>query len=207
MNAAAGADADALGDDPVAAVAAWRAQHGAAVDAVSARVIEALARRAAAQDGAAREVIIQRIAALLRAPGRPPVASSQGAPGVTRAVERQAALRSLSALVDRLGRARSRPEMRNSAGVDVGGAPPLGSTGPLGAVTAFRATWSRLRAQQRLRQALLQVPAQAGPLNSAQLVSRALQAMHDAAPDYLDAFMAHIDTLLWLEQAGKARKH
>jgi hypothetical protein len=78
------------------------------------------------------------------------------------------------------------------------GAPPAS----LRSVAAFKGTWSRLRTEQRLRQALDQVPAMAGPLNSSHLVSRALRAMHDLSPDYLDAFMSHIDTLLWLEQAS-----
>jgi hypothetical protein len=43
------------------------------------------------------------------------------------------------------------------------------------------------------------VPAQAGPLNSAQVVHRALQTLHRLSPAYLDAFIAHIDTLLALE--------
>lgn len=75
---------------------------------------------------------------------------------------------------------------------------------PLKAVAAFHRTWSRLRAEQRLRQALDQVPAKAGPLNSAHVVSRALQALHALSPAYLDAFMAHVDTLLWLEQHSGA---
>jgi len=42
----------------------------------------------------------------------------------------------------------------------------------------------------------------AGPLNSSHVVNRTLQAMRDVSPQYLDAFMQHIDTLLWLEQAS-----
>jgi hypothetical protein len=74
----------------------------------------------------------------------------------------------------------------------------------LKSVTAFQGTWTRLRADQRLREALAQVPAMAGPLNSSHLVNRALQTMRDVSPEYLDAFMSHIDTLLWLEQASGA---
>jgi hypothetical protein len=80
---------------------------------------------------------------------------------------------------------------------------PLSRTAPLPplkAVSAFQGTWSRLRAEQRLRQVLAHVPASAGPLNSSHLVNRALQAIRDLSPEYLDAFMSHIDTLQWLEQ-------
>jgi Protein of unknown function (DUF2894) len=77
----------------------------------------------------------------------------------------------------------------------------------LKSVSAFKGTWSRLRAEQRLRQALQQVPAQAGPLNSSHLVHQMLREMHQLSPAYLDAFMAHVDTLLRLEQdsGGGAR--
>lgn len=113
---------------------------------------------------------------------------------------RRAVLAGLSELVDRLGRAPTplgaprQPEALSRA------ATPQ----PLKAVAAFEGTWSRLRVEHRLRQALAQVPASAGPLNSAHLVNRALLAMRDLSPEYLDAFMSHIDTLQWLEQASGA---
>jgi Protein of unknown function (DUF2894) len=115
------------------------------------------------------------------------------------AAARRAVLAGLSELVDRLGRSPSLP-----------GAPITRATSrtaplrPLKAVTSFKGTWSRLRAENRLREALAQVPASAGPLNSSHIVSRALQSMRDLSPEYLDAFMLHIDTLLWLEQASGA---
>ena len=56
-------------------------------------------------------------------------------------------------------------------------------------MSAFKGTWARLRAEQRLRQALAQVPAMAGPLNSSHVINRTLQAMRDLSPEYLDAFM------------------
>ena len=71
-------------------------------------------------------------------------------------------------------------------------------------VTAFQGTWSRLRTEQRLRQALAQVPPKAGPLNSSQVVHRALQTMQALSPAYLDAFLAHVDGLIGLEQAAGA---
>jgi Protein of unknown function (DUF2894) len=98
-------------------------------------------------------------------------------------------LKALSALVDRLGRT-----------------PPV--------MVPNQATWARLRTQQRLRQAFDQVPAQAGPLNSSQLVHRALHLLQADSPRYLEAFMQQVDTLMWLEQANgagdlvaKAAKH
>jgi hypothetical protein len=108
---------------------------------------------------------------------------------------RRAVLAGLSELVDRLGRTPQRPAATLS-----GAAPPR----PLKAVASFKGTWSRLRAEHRLREALAQVPASAGPLNSSHLVNQALQAMRELSPQYLDAFMSHIDTLQWIEQASGA---
>ena len=125
-----------------------------------------------------------------------PAANSGVAPPVLVGDEfaaRREVLASLSALVDRLGRVPAPAPSLTSLPV---------VARPLRAVAAFKGTWSRLRAEQRLRQALAEVPAQAGPLNSSHVVHRALQTMHALSPEYLDAFMSHIDTLLALEQAS-----
>lgn len=194
----------ALAEDPVAAVQAWRGRATAIPDPVRWCVIEALARRAAAQQGEARQRLILRVEALrARHAAVQPRAAQVSASDEAEA--RGAVLATLSELVDRLGRSpvsspndasRERQATKASPRADA----PAPS--PRNAVTAFKHTWSRLRAEQRLRQALAQVPATAGPLNSSHVMNRALQAMHQLSPAYLDAFMLHVDTLLWLEQAG-----
>lgn len=73
---------------------------------------------------------------------------------------------------------------------------------PLKSVAAFGKTWSRLRADQRLRQAMSQVPDRPGPLNSAAVVNRALQTLRGISPAYLEAFMAHVDTLIAIEHSS-----
>lgn len=101
-------------------------------------------------------------------------------------------LQQLAALVDRLGRpGRALPPGQMAA--------PMLKT-----VARHQATWARLRAEQRLRQAGAKVPAQAGPLHSAQVVYRALLELHQLSPAYLDALMAQVDTLMGLEQASGA---
>ncbi len=55
---------------------------------------------------------------------------------------------------------------------------------------------------QRLTQALAQVPDNAGPLNTQRLLNQALELMRDASPQYLQRFMAHAEALLWLDQAS-----
>jgi hypothetical protein len=192
--------------DPLAAVAACRTDGGAERDPVRFRVIEALARRAVAQQGLARQVLSQRVEQLVRQlmqqDVQPPEAGGVGPAAPS------AGLLELGALVDRLGRtpgsasaAVATPARQGGAAVAsrLRPAPP-----PLKAVASHPATWQRLRAQQRVRQALAQVPAKAGPLNSSHVVHRALATLHGLSPAYLDAFMAHVDTLLWLEQASGA---
>lgn len=67
---------------------------------------------------------------------------------------------------------------------------------------AHRDTWARLRDEQRLAQALSTLPPNAGPLNSQRLVLRALQRMRELSPGYFHRFLAHLETLQGLEQAG-----
>ncbi|MGY4830343.1 DUF2894 domain-containing protein [Sphaerotilaceae bacterium SBD11-9] len=151
------------------------------------RVLLGLARRVQAQQGEARRQLVARVEALLAAP-QPPVAAAEDA------VQAVPALAALTQLVERLDRhpGSSAPAARTR----------IALPRPLKSVVAFQGTWSRLRTEQRLRQALAQVPSQAGPLNSAHIVSRALQTLHALSPAYLDAFMTHVDALQWMEQAS-----
>jgi hypothetical protein len=196
-------------------VTAWRARHAHPVDPVAWCVVEALARRAAAHGGEARSLMMRRIEALLAGHAAAHPVDGLAAASADRPAAPCTALAGLSELVDRLGRSPDSAALAPGASP----APPRsGATGrteatraalshaaapaPLKSLAAFKSTWSRLRAEQRLRQALAQVPPRAGPMNSSQVMNRALQAMHTLSPAYLDAFMAHVDTLLWLEQAS-----
>ena len=174
------------------------------VDPVGLAVIQALARRAAGQQGLARQVLLQRVEQLRARRDAACAGSTGGGHLLGAPAVRRPALAGLTELVDRLGRVQT-PPAAPSGGLDgparasrPQGVPPA----PLKAVVAFKDTWARLRAEQRLRQALAQVPDKAGPLHSAQVVHRMLRALHELSPAYLDAFMAHVDTLLGLEQAG-----
>ena len=75
----------------------------------------------------------------------------------------------------------------------------------LKSVAYFHETWSKLSTEQQLTQTLAQAPENAGPMNSQHLVLRSLQVMRDIAPDYLQAFMSYIDTLIWLEHAAPTK--
>lgn len=72
----------------------------------------------------------------------------------------------------------------------------------LKALRHFRRSWARLHTEHQLAQALTQAPENAGPLNSQHLLLQAMTRLRRLSPDYLEAFIGHADTLLWLEQAG-----
>ncbi len=86
--------------------------------------------------------------------------------------------------------------------------PSSGTAGrpELRSAQAFRETWSRLCAEDEVAQAVQRGPENAGPLNSHMLVLRTLGLMRELSPDYLRRFMAHADSLLWLEQASAQLK-
>ena len=83
--------------------------------------------------------------------------------------------------------------------------------GEMKSVQQFKQAWGRMQVQDQVGHALTQGPANAGPLNSHQLVVRTLGLMQDLSPDYLHHFMGHLDTLLRLDslavpQAAKPAK-
>jgi len=84
--------------------------------------------------------------------------------------------------------------------------PGTGGRPELRSAQAFRETWSRLSAEDEVVQAVQRGPENAGPLNSHMLVLRTLGLMRELSPDYLRRFMAHADTLLWLDQASAQLK-
>jgi hypothetical protein len=76
----------------------------------------------------------------------------------------------------------------------------------LRSVQAFRESWARISTENEVTNAVQRGPENAGPLNSHMLVLRTLGLMRELSPDYLRRFMAHADTLLWLEQASAQLK-
>lgn len=73
----------------------------------------------------------------------------------------------------------------------------------MASVRRFRQTWSRMAAENQVDQATGRGPLNAGPLNSHMLVLRSLALMRKLSPDYLQRFLSHADTLLWLDQASQ----
>ncbi|MFT4267929.1 MAG: DUF2894 domain-containing protein [Xenophilus sp.] len=167
---------DAAPPDVQATLAAWRAQGAQRLDPVRLRLIEAMARRGAAYQGEARRRIDARLAALMADFGRRldglPQEPDRTAPGP--------APGPLAELAARL-------------------APAGAAPAELKAVRAFRRIFTRVNAQRRLSKALAQAPANAGPLNSHQLVHRSLTLMQAQAPGYLAQFTRHVEALMGLE--------
>lgn len=173
-----------------------QARGARAVDPVRFCFIEALARRASALEGEARQLLEQRLSQLLASFEE---AMERAQPAPHAAAQAAEPVRSpLAELVEHIGR-QAPPE----APLPAASAALRGIAQPpeLKTLRYFRSTWSRLAADQRLTQSLAKVPENAGPLHSHHLVHRALTLMREASPEYLQHFMAHVDALLWLEQA------
>ncbi len=163
--------------------------------------LEALARRAAQQPDAVRQPLIARIVREAEALAeRQPAAASPDTGNPPPASP-------LTDLLAYLGEHTLDASSFPSSGTararwlsqPKGGAAPATE---LKSVAYFRQTWSKLSTEQQLTQTLAQAPENAGPMNSQHLVLRALQAMRDLSPDYLQGFMSYVDTLIWLEQAN-----
>lgn len=163
--------------------------------------LEALARRAAQQPAAVRQPLIARIVREAEALAeRQPAAASPDTGSPPPASP-------LADLLAYLGE-----HTLDASSFPSSGTPrarwlsqPKGGAAPateLKSVAYFRQTWSKLSTEQQLTQTLAQAPENAGPMNSQHLVLRALQAMRDLSPDYLQGFMSYVDTLIWLEQAN-----
>ena len=198
--------------DVEAAIEALRAQGLPTLDPAGFHPLQTLARRAAGLQGPARRFLDGRLAqALLGARGR--LAAVSAAATVDRAVEltrdRAAApqviappsplallTRELHALHDTT--AEGTAAASQHAGDERSAR--RAAAGELRALRAFKSTWSHLRDEQRLAQALAAVPPNAGPLNTQRLVLRSLQRMRELSPGYFHRFVSHLETLQWLEQ-------
>ncbi|WP_260603155.1 DUF2894 domain-containing protein [Bordetella hinzii] len=174
--------------DSAARLQAWREQGAHRADPVRFAVLEALARRAGQLQGGARRAVEDRLARLIEDYARLADAPAAAMPS--------AAQPAAAPLPDLLAHIAGRAAM-----------PPGGLREhypELPLLDDFRAIWTRLSADQQLRQSMEQLPENAGPLNSDHLVHRALSHMRALSPDYLHQFMAYVETLSWLERLNTA---
>ncbi|MGC8120130.1 DUF2894 domain-containing protein [Marinobacter sp. VGCF2001] len=93
------------------------------------------------------------------------------------------------------------------AGPDTTGAVSLASPAatpkPLNAMARAQAERGAQTLQSRIRLAIDNVPAEAGPMNAQRLVSRAIAEMHTLSPEYAERFARYTDTLMALERMSK----
>lgn len=81
--------------------------------------------------------------------------------------------------------------------------PEPGEFAEMKSLRRFRAGWAKIAVQDQLDKAIGRGPENAGPLNAHLLALRALMAMRDLSPDYLQRFLTQLDALLWLDQANQ----
>ena len=72
--------------------------------------------------------------------------------------------------------------------------------GELKSTRSFRKSREKHGADKLVTQAIEEAPENSGPLNPQRLTIRSLSLMRELSPQYLNRFVAYIDTLLWLEQ-------
>lgn len=180
---------------------AWRDSDAAGVDPVRFRLIEALARRSAGHDGAVRQMLDTRLAALVDSYREAVVKDAAGreAAAATEQDTTAGAASTLASLVSYI-QANTRameapPAPRAAAPVRAPRTEPEPEL-----IDYFRDTWSRVSVSRQLRQSQAQLPGNAGPLNSDHLVHRALTLMHELSPGYLEQFFSYVEAMAWLEQ-------
>lgn len=174
---------------PLPDLDALRASGAARVDAVGWHYIETLAQRMQAQSGPAQRLLLAKLQeALVRLETRMSAAAGPVA-------KQDAEPSPLATLLQDMG-SKSAPQGSNKS---------TGSELESPRIQAFKKQLSQISVQKQVTQAIAQAPQNAGPINSHMLVLRSLGLMRDISPDYLNRFMTHVDTLLCLDEAGKAK--
>ncbi|WP_447989620.1 DUF2894 domain-containing protein [Achromobacter spanius] len=206
--------------DAQAMLDAWREGGADRVDPVRFRFLQAMARRSAVLDGLARQLLDERLAGHLNAYAQlldaetdanadaGPEAGADAEPSAERNAPPPAepandAPRALAGLLAYL----ADPSLKTTDGEPDWNRDALGLRDAYPDVQMleyFRAVWSRVSADRQVRQSQQQVHKNAGPLNSNQLVHRALSLMRELSPGYLQQFLSYTDALMWMEQIHAA---
>jgi hypothetical protein len=67
----------------------------------------------------------------------------------------------------------------------------------------FKDTMVRLHSDRLVTRAIQDLPENSGPHNSQMLATNALKALRQISPNYLNRFVSHIGSLIYLKQAGE----
>ncbi len=180
-------------------LAAWRERGFDRLDPVRYHFIEALAKRAGTHSGEARRLLDQRLSELLQAYRDRGAGHTDDSGAATDKAVRDCGAHSgsLAGLASYI--ASQAPKGGVALEIHDPGSQDA-SHSELSAIDYFRDVWSRVGARQLLRQSQAQVPENAGPLNSTNLVHRSLALMRDLSPEYLHHFLSYVDALSWMEQ-------
>lgn len=171
-------------DEPLQArIDALRSRGASHIDPLRLLQLEALSRRLAGQPAPVQAVLRQKVEAALA--------------DLAQRLENAPVMQAPAATVP--PRIATRPAARAARPAWPAASP---SQGELASVGRFRRAWSRTRAQDSVAQAAAQRPANAGPLNSHVLLLQSLDLMGTLSADYLRRFVAHAESLLWLEAMG-----
>ncbi len=182
--------------DAQATLDTWRECGADRLNPVRFHFMEALARRSASHSGDARRLLNEKLSTLINAYA----AEIQGAESAandacsktTPTEPVRGPLTELNAYI-----ASQAPEGGIAATATTTERPAYPE---LWAIDYFRETWSKVSANQQIRQSQKHVPDNAGPLNSNHLVHRSLLLMGKLSPGYLRHFLSYVDGLSWLEQ-------
>ncbi|AXV79745.1 MULTISPECIES: DUF2894 domain-containing protein [Ralstonia solanacearum species complex] len=192
---------DSAGSHARAMLDAWRARGADRLDPVRFHCIEALDRRAAGHSGEVRRILDARLSDLLRDYAHLERTACNAGETDRTASPGKPARGALADLVDYIaGHAPAKgngPDAGHVAGHIAGS---IHAYPELKTLDYFRETWSTVSTERQLRQALDQVPKNAGPLNSSSLVHRSLLLMQALSPAYLRQFLSYVDALSWMEQ-------
>jgi hypothetical protein len=188
------AETQATGD--ATGLATLRQAGAADFDPVGWHYIEVLSTRISTQQGAARGLLQSKLDTALR-DLQARMAAAHHVSLATRVVTPSPGTSPLAQLLKTFAPASS------AAALPTDNASTWRADSPQ--VQQFRQTLSKLRVQKQVAQAIAQGPQNAGPINSHMLVLRSLGLMCELSPDYLNRFMAYVDTLLCLEESGKAK--
>ena len=183
----------------VAQIATLRTQRTPPFDPVRLHFLEAMARRTQAHQGATQRLLEAKLTVALQ--------DYQARAAQAHALPVQAVVPRVPSALAGLTRQLAQPPRdgtapNTSANTNTSASAPGASVRPeLKSVRYFRDTWSQLSLDRQMTQALAQAPENAGPLNSQQLLLRALSVMRSLSPDYFQHFMSYANSLLWLEHA------
>ncbi len=200
--------------DARAMLDAWREAGADRLAPVRFQFMDALERRAAAHGGEVRKRLDGRLAGLIQAYEAELTGEAAVELTAEVAVEAAAEAAANAASEDSCSSTPAAPGPNPLAaltaymadpGPGARGAADLRASYPeLEVLEYFRGVWSRVSADRQVRQSQEQVHKNAGPLNSNQLVHRALSLMREVSPGYLQQFLSYTDALMWLEQVNIA---